>query len=98
MEIVHLKKADTESIYFALVECLKGSKLKLAELLEWVLMEQVHSLERKSGVQTRIKKIAPHALFVHCHCHLLQLTCVQAANSTNGIKQVYVLSKESRIF
>ena len=47
LEIVHLKKADTESIYFALVECLKGSKLKLAELLEWVLMEQVHSLERK---------------------------------------------------
>ena len=45
---------------------------------------------KKTGVQTRIKKLAPHALFVHCHCHLLQLACVQAANSTNGIKHVYV--------
>ena len=44
----------------------------------------------QTGVQTRIKKLAPHALFVHCHSHLLQLACVQAANSTNGIKHVYV--------
>ena len=45
---------------------------------------------KKAGIQTRIKKVAPYALFVHCHCHLLQLGCVQAANSTNGIKHVYV--------
>ena len=45
---------------------------------------------KKTGVQTRLKTIAPHALFVHCHCHLLQLTCVQAANSTKEIKHVYV--------
>ena len=45
---------------------------------------------KKTGVQTRIKKLAPHDLFVHCHCHLLQLACVQATNSTNGIKHVYV--------
>ena len=29
-----------------------------------------------------------HAVFVHCHCYLLQLACVQAANSTTGIKHV----------
>ena len=32
----------------------------------------------------------PHALFVHCHCHMLQLACVQTANSTTGIKHVYI--------
>ena len=37
-----------------------------------------------------MKLLAPYALFVHCHCHLLQLACVQAANSTKGIKHVYV--------
>ena len=37
-----------------------------------------------------MKKLAPHALFVHCHCHILQLACVQAANETPGIKHVYV--------
>ena len=32
---------------------------------------------RRTGVQARIKKHTPHALFVHCHCHLLHCrTCV----------------------
>ena len=43
---------------------------------------------KKSGVQARMKKHSPHALFVHCH--QLQLACVQAANSTAGIEHVYV--------
>ena len=44
---------------------------------------------KKSGVQSRLKKNSPHALFVDCHCHLLQLARVQAANKTMGIKHVY---------
>ena len=36
-----------------------------------------------------MKNNSPHALFVHCHCHLLQLACVQAANRTPGIKHIY---------
>ena len=45
---------------------------------------------KKTGVQARLKQHAPHALFVHCHCHMLQLARVQTANSTTGIKHVYV--------
>ena len=41
-------------------------------------------------MQSLLKKNSPHALFVHCHCHLLQLAYVQAANATHGIKHVYV--------
>ena len=37
-----------------------------------------------------MKKLAPHALFVHCHRHILQLACVQAANETPEIKHVHV--------
>ena len=54
LEIVHLKKADAESIYFALVKCLKEKRL--AEILEWVLMEQVPSLERKLECRQGYKK------------------------------------------
>jgi len=43
----------------------------------------------RTGVQARLKDHAPHSIFVHCHCHKLQPACVQAANSTNGIKHVY---------
>ena len=43
---------------------------------------------KKSGVQARLKKHAPHSVFVHCH--KLQLACVQSANRTEGIKHVYI--------
>ena len=44
----------------------------------------------KTGVQRRLKELSPHALFVHCRCHVLQLVAsVQAANATPGIKHVY---------
>ena len=36
-----------------------------------------------------LKDLSPHALFVHCRCHVLQLASVQAANATPGIKHVY---------
>ncbi len=38
---------------------------------------------------SKTKEHAPHAVFVHCHCHLLQLAYVEAANNTIGIKHVY---------
>ena len=44
-------------------------------------------VKRLVGVQARLKKHAPHAVSVHCH--LLQLACMEAANSTTGIKHVY---------
>ena len=31
---------------------------------------------KKSGVQGRLKKHVPHAVFVHCHCHMMQLACI----------------------
>ena len=37
-----------------------------------------------------MKRNSPHAIFVHCHCHLLQLAGVQAANHTEGIKHTYI--------
>ena len=43
---------------------------------------------KNTGVQARLKKHAPHAVFVHCH--LLQLACVQAAISMTGIN-VYTM-------
>ena len=88
--VVHLKKADTDSIYSALVECLKDKELEVSRIIGMGFDGASTFSGKKSGVQTRIKKIAPHALFVHCRCHLLQLACVQAVNSTNGIKHIYI--------
>ena len=79
-----------EAIYTALVECLKEKYLQVSNIVGTGFDGASTLSEKKTGVQTRNKKIAPYASFVHCHCHLLQLACVQAANATNGIKYVYV--------
>ena len=90
LEIIHLRKADAESIHSALIECLKQKNLQVKRMVGMGFDGASTFSGKKTGVQARMKKLAPHALFVHCHCHLLQLACVQAANSTPGIKHVYV--------
>ena len=89
LEVVHLKKADAESIYTAVVKCLKDKNLQVGNIVGMGFDGAATFSGKKTGVQARLKKHAPHALFVHCHCHMLQLACVQAANSTTGIKHVY---------
>lgn len=87
LEIVPLKKADAESIY---LECLKAKGSQIGRIVGMGFDGASTFSRAKTGVQARINEHAPHALFVHCHCHLLQLAAVQAANSTLGIKHVYL--------
>ena len=90
LEIVHLKQTNAESIYSTLVECLKEKNHQVSKIVGMGFDGASTFSGKKTGVQTRIKKLVPHAWFAHCHCHLLQLACMQAANSTNGITHVYV--------
>ena len=85
------EKADAESIYFALVKCLKEKQLEVSRSIGMGFDGTSTFSGKKAGVQTKIKKTAPHILFVHCHCHLLQLAHVQVANCTKGMKHVYVM-------
>ena len=89
LEILPLKKADAESICSTIIECLKGKNLQVSKIIGMGFDGARTFSGNRSGVQTRLKKYAPYAMYVHCHCHLLQLACVQAANSTPGIKHVY---------
>ena len=85
-----MKRTDAESIYSALVECLKSKNIQLSNLIGMGFDGAAIFSGKKLGIQARMKKHSPHALFVHCHCHHLQLACVQAANGTAGIEHVYV--------
>ena len=90
IDLLPMKRTDAESIYSALVECLKSKNIQLSNLIGMGFDGAATFSGKKSGVQARMKKHSPHALFVHCHCHQLQLACVQAANGTAGIEHVYV--------
>ena len=83
-----LKKADGQSIYSSLINWLKQRNIQICKLVGMGF----DGAATFSGVQARMKKNSPHAIFVHSHCHLLQLACIQAANHTEGIKYVYITS------
>ena len=89
MEILPLKKTNAQSIYSVLLDWLKKKDLQCSKLIGMGFDGAATFAGKKSGVQARLKKHAPHSVFVHCHCHKLQLACVQSANSTEGIKHVY---------
>ena len=55
-------------------------------------------VKRLVGVQARLKKHTPHVVLVHCHCHALQLACMQAANSTTVINHVYTTTTLWKFF
>ena len=87
IEILPLKKANAESIYSALVEYYREKNIQLGRLIGMGFDGAATFSGDKTGVQRRLKELAP--LFVHCHCHVLQLASVQAANATPGITHVY---------
>ena len=83
-----MQKASTQADS-ALMECLKKKDVQVGRIMGMGFDGAFTFSGKIFGVQTLMKKLAPHALFVHCHCHMLQLACVQVANSTPGIKHVY---------
>lgn len=89
MEILPLKKDDAESFYSVLIDWLKKKNVQCHKLVGMAFDGVAAFTGKKSGVQAQLKKNAPHTIFVHCHCHKLQLACAQPANSTDGIKHVY---------
>ena len=88
-DIIPLKRADAESIYSTLIDWLKLKGIQVSKLVGMGFDGAATFAGKNTGVQARLKKNSPHALYVHCHCHLLQLACVQAANRTAGIEHVY---------
>ena len=51
-------------------------------------MELLLSLLTKQEFKM-LKELSPHALFVHCCCHVLQLASVLDANARPNVKHVY---------
>jgi len=74
--IIPLKKADAEIIYLAIVKCLKEKNLQISNIGGMGFDNASTFSGKKTDVQARLKKHSPHDLFVHCHCHMLQLACV----------------------
>ena len=86
--ILSLKKANAESNYSALVEYCREKNIQLGRLIGMGFDGAATFSGNKTGVQRRLKELSPHALFVHCLYHVVQLAS-EAVNATPGIKHVY---------
>ena len=71
LDLLPLTKADAESIYTAIVACLRNKSLHVGDIVGMGFDGAATFSGKKNGVQARLKKHAPHAIFVHCHCHML---------------------------
>jgi hypothetical protein len=71
LEIIPLKKA-AETIYSTLIECLKKNNLKVGRIVGLGFDGAATFSGQRTGVQARIKRHTPHALFVHCHASCQQ--------------------------
>ena len=85
--IAPLTRADATSIHSTLIKFLEKKEIKLNKLIGMGFDGAATFSWKHNGVQSLLRQNSPHVLYVHCHCHLLQLACVQAANHTKGIKK-----------
>ena len=91
IEILPLKKANAESIYSALVEYCREKNIQLGRLIGMGFDRAATFSGDKTGVQRKLRELSPHALFVHCRCHVLQQASVQAANATPSVKHTTLM-------
>ena len=61
LDIIHLKKADVESIYFSVIDCLKRKQLQVSRIVGVGFVGDSTFSASKTGVQTGMKKVALHA-------------------------------------
>ena len=71
-----MKRTDAESIYSALVECLKSNNIQLSNLIGMGFNGAATFSGKKSGVQARMKKYSHHLyLFIAIAINFNWLVC-----------------------
>ena len=51
-----------------------------------------------SGVQTRLKEFAPHAVYIHCYAHILNLVLVDSVKAVSDATQFFALVESLYVF
>ena len=87
--MVHIKKVDAENITESLLHFVhtKGIDMKKLRGLGFDGASTMSGC--RSGVQLRMRCLAPSSLYIHCHCHRLQLVAVNAASDHREVSRVF---------
>ena len=84
--IVPAKETNAEAISGYLSSFLKSRSISFVKM-RGLGFDGANTMSgHRSGVQTRLRLLAPSALYVHCRCHKLQLAAVSAAQEHTEVK------------
>ena len=53
---------------------------------------------RCSGVQERLREFAPHAIYIHCYAHTLNLVLVDCAKVVQSVREFFCLLEQLYVF
>lgn len=102
LDLSHVKKADSESLYAQLCRLLKEYDLNIEHLRGQGYDGCATMAGHYSGLQARVREACPEAYFVHCYAHRLNLvvvdTCtknVDARNFFGILQKLYVFIENS---
>ena len=107
-DFVYLDKTDGKSISRAIMECLSKRGIDITKARRQAYDGASAMSSSRVGVQTRIRALAPRALYVHCNSHVLNLSIASSCqiqtiknmiDTTNETFKFFSLfSKTSTIF
>ena len=87
--IIHAREVNAEALTRYLLQFL-GDKGVSIQKLRGLGFDGASTMSgNKSGVQIRMRRHSPNALFVHCRCHQLQLASLHAAKQHNEVQRVF---------
>ncbi len=86
--LVHVHEVNAEALTKYLLAFLHDKGISLQKI-RGLGFDGTNTMSgERSGVQKRMRSLVPSALYIHCHCHKLQLAAVYSANEHNEVKRV----------
>ena len=89
LTVLHVKSTDAEAITNTLTPFNSEKNLDYRKLVGQGYDGAATSSGNRTGVKTRMKVHAAHALYIHCSCHRLQLASIQAADAVGTVRRMF---------
>ena len=88
LSVLHVKSTDAKPITDTLTSLTSEKNLDYRKLVGQGYDGAATSSGNRTGVQSRMKVHAAHALYIHCSCHRLQLASIQAADAVGTVRRM----------
>ena len=89
---------DAKSLTESIVDTLKKHELDLTCIVSQGYNSASVMSGHCTGVQTRLKEFALHAIYIHCHAHILNLVLVDSVKAIPGATQFFTLVESLYVF